>query len=254
MSVTFEHDDGTLTVDELTNGRRLLTVVPRRDNIYVLTNTWETAYPLDLVQTIFEAYGPRSTCHAIVREEDPSYVQRLLTNDLFAYFKPGDLDGKQILDFGCGSGASSLILGRTFPNAQITGVELVESSLTVARKTVDYYGLKNVMFCQSPSGTELPSGIDDFDFVIMSAVFEHLLPDERAPIMSALWRAVRPGGHLFINQTPNQLFPVELHTTMLPFINYVPDRVAHWMARRFSKRVARGDLGAPAPRRHPRGD
>ena len=91
MSLTFEHDDGTLTVDELTNGRRLLTVVPRRDNIYVLTNTWETAYPLDLVQTIFEAYGPRSTCHAIVREKDPSYVQRLLTNDLFCLFQTGGL-------------------------------------------------------------------------------------------------------------------------------------------------------------------
>ena len=93
------------------------------------------------------------------------------------------------------------------------------------------------MKVQTPDGNHLPPDIGEFDFVIMSAVYEHLLPSERPSVMHQLWRAVRDGGFLFINQTPNQLFPVELHTTMLPMINYVPDGLALWMARRFSKRV-----------------
>jgi hypothetical protein len=76
-----------------------------------------------------------------------------------------------------------------------------------------------------------------FDAVVMSAVYEHLLPEERKALMPKLWWHLRPGGVLFINQTPNRAFPVEVHTTKLPLINYLPDRVACLMARRFSRRV-----------------
>jgi hypothetical protein len=63
------------------------------------------------------------------------------------------------------------------------------------------------------------------------------LPSQRMALMPQLWRAVNDNGFLFINQTPNLLFPIELHTTMLPLINYLPDRVALALSRRWSKRV-----------------
>jgi hypothetical protein len=50
---------------------------------------------------------------------------------------------------------------------------------------------------------------------------------------------LKPGGVLFLDQTPYRWFPVEMHTTGLPLINYLPDRLAHYCARRFSKRVPR---------------
>jgi SAM-dependent methyltransferase len=86
---------------------------------------------------------------------------------------------------------------------------------------------------------EVPVEASSFDFVIMSAVFEHLLPAERRAIMPQLWRALRPGGRLFLNQTPHRLFPVELHTTGLPLINYLPDALAGEAARRLSPRIER---------------
>jgi hypothetical protein len=52
---------------------------------------------------------------------------------------------------------------------------------------------------------------------------------------------LKEGGIVFLDQTPHRWFPVEAHTTGLPFINYLPDRLAHLCARLFSKRVSRGE-------------
>ena len=57
-------------------------------------------------------------------------------------------------------------------------------------------------------------------------------------VLRLLWAHLKPGGILFLNQTPYRWFPIELHTTGLPFINYLPDRVTLHCARRFSRRIA----------------
>jgi len=241
MPVTLEHGEGSVLIEELPDGKRRLTVTPRHKAQFIIQNQWTTSYPLDLIQLMLDVNGAAGLCFEIMRDEDHSFVQRLLENDLFAYFAPTDFEAKRILDFGCGDGASTIILARMFPRSQITGVELVPSALSVANKRAEHYQLKNVSFHQSPSGTELPESLGQYDFVILSAVFEHLLPPERTALMPKLWSAVREGGYLFINQTPNLLFPVELHTTMLPLINYLPDRLVLEVAHRFSRRISRNE-------------
>jgi hypothetical protein len=61
-----------------------------------------------------------------------------------------------------------------------------------------------------------------------------------ARILQQLWEHLKPGGILFINQTPDIKFPTETHTTGLPLINYLPDRLAHTVIRRLSRRVDPG--------------
>ena len=199
----------------------------------MLSDQRETNYPLDLI----ELGSVTGVCDQIRREEDFECVERLLRNDLFAYFSEEDFKACRILDFGCGSGSSTVILARMFREAEITGVELAPAAVTAARRRAEYYNLNNVSFQQSPSGTQLPEAIGEYDFVILSAVYEHLLPGQRKALMPQLWRAVRDNRFLFINQTPNLLFPIELHTTMLPLVNYLPDRAALAFSRRWSKRV-----------------
>ena len=55
-------------------------------------------------------------------------------------------------------------------------------------------------------------------------------------MMPQLWAHLRIGGCLLLNQTPHRFFPFESHTTGLPLINYLPDRLALLVARRFSPR------------------
>jgi hypothetical protein len=66
----------------------------------------------------------------------------------------------------------------------------------------------------------------DYDVVQLNAVFEHLLPIECKALMPDLWRRLRIGGYLVLTETPRRWFPLETHTTSLPFVNYLPDRLA----------------------------
>ena len=241
MSVTLSNSDGQVSINELADGRKHIFAKPNDPALFVPVAECTTAYPSDLIEHIFNVKGLAWLCDEIGRDEDANYVQRLLLNDLYAYFLPGDFSGKRILDFGCGSGASTAILARTFPDADIVGVELVDDLLSIAKKRVEFYGLSNVTLLRSPSGSELPPNLGEFEVVIMSAVVEHLLPSERGVILPMLWSSVKPGGFLFLDQTPNRAFPFELHTTMLPFINYLPDKIAHQYARTFSKRIDKSD-------------
>jgi hypothetical protein len=100
----------------------------------------------------------------------------------------------------------------------------------------------------------LPPGIGEFDFVMFNAVFEHLLPHERRALLPLVWRHLKPGGVLFLNQTPYRWAPVETHTTEgLPLINYMPDAMALRFARRYCKRVARDESWESLLRRGIRG-
>jgi 2-polyprenyl-3-methyl-5-hydroxy-6-metoxy-1,4-benzoquinol methylase len=236
MSITLQHKEGAVAIEELPDGRRRISVTPHEGH-FALAVTCTTSYPLSLIELMLEVYGAADLCFEIMRDEDPNLVRKFLKNDLFAYFKAEDFENRSILEFGCGGGASTHILARMFPTARITGVELVGSALRVARRRAEVFNLKNVEFLQSPGGDRLPENLGKFDFIILSAVYEHLFPHERRTVLPQLWEHLRIGGYLFINQTPNSLFPFELHTTMLPFINYVPDSIALRMARRFSKRI-----------------
>ena len=54
-----------------------------------------------------------------------------------------------LLDIGIGSGAISLVLAKTFPNARVIGLDLFEKPLKVAGKNKINLGLKNVDFIKS---------------------------------------------------------------------------------------------------------
>lgn len=237
MATTLEHRDGKVFVENLPNGRRKINVELRDPATFSPTLQCETNYPNELISLILEIKGPAWICDEIARDDDPDYVLKHLETEMRAYFRFEDLAGKRILDFGCGSGASTMCLAKLFPESSIVGVELESDLLTVAQGRLDYYGFESVRLVQSPSGTELPDDLGKFDLVVLSAVYEHLLPRERAVVLPHLWSVVNDNGILFLDQTPHRYFPLELHTTSLPLINYLPDRLTLSAARRFSRRV-----------------
>lgn len=237
MTETIETSDGRIEITHSQPGIRTVEVFPSDPNQFIAVHSCKTSYSTALIERIVALKGLAWVCDEINRDEDPNYVAKYLLNDLNAYFAPDDFTGKTVLDFGCGSGASTAILARTFPGANFTGVELLPELLEVAKDRARHYGFKNVRFIASPSESALPPDLGEFDFVIMSAVVEHLLPDERLVVLPLLWRQLKTGGYLFLDQTPYRYFPFELHTTMLPLINYLPDRIAFDFAKRFSRRI-----------------
>ena len=237
MSITLKHPAAEVHIKELPGGRSHVSVLPTNQSTYISVKSCETSYPVWLIELIFETKGPGSLCDEIKRDEDPYYVRYCLERDIFAYVPPEDFAGKRLLDFGCGAGASTMILARMLPGCQLTGIELSENLLTLARARARYYGFSQVNFICSDANDKLPADIGPFDFIVLSAVYEHLLCAERRELLGQLWKLLKSGGVLFLDQTPYRYFFFEGHTTRLPLVNYLPDRGALACARRFSRRV-----------------
>jgi 2-polyprenyl-3-methyl-5-hydroxy-6-metoxy-1,4-benzoquinol methylase len=238
MAATVHHADAEITIETNGTGKNKVTVKLHDDTIYMPIGTIETAYPVALIEKILRVKGPAYLCDEISRDESSAYVQKNLEYDVFAYVDRADFNNRKILDFGCGSGASTMLLGRMLPTAHITGIELEPALLEIAEARCNHYQFGDrITFRLSPDGKRLPKGIGAFDYIFMNAVYEHLLPEERADLLPLLWARLKPGGVLFVNQTPYRWFPIETHTTGgLVFINYMPDGMAFRCARRFSGR------------------
>ena len=237
MSTILNHADASIRIDE-SNGKNSISIQPR-DGLFVPTTRWLTAYPVELIEHVLRVKGPAYLFDEIMRDEAPHYVQRSFHWDILSYAKQEDFAGRRILDFGSGSGASSMVLTRLFPETEIVGVELESEFVELAKHRARFYGVeRSVSFELSPDPNSLPLEIGDFDYIVFSAVFEHLLPSERNVVLPLLWSHLKPGGIMFLDQTPYRWFPVELHTTGLPLINYLPDRLALSCSRRFSERVS----------------
>jgi len=243
---------GSMRVESLPDGRHRVSVEPA-SGFSVPRKSCVTAYPLPLILKIHAAKDV-TICDEIMREEDPRYVEHSMRSQVLTYLDPQVFAGKRVLDFGCGSGASTLVLSRVLPPCEIVGIELEERLLNVARLRAEHFGLSSLRLLKSPSGDSLPPELGQFDFIMFNAVFEHLLPHERPKLLPLVWQHLRPGGVLFLNQTPYRYSLVEVHTTGgMPFINYLPDSITLWAARKFCKRVQPNETWTSLLRRGIRG-
>ena len=231
-STTIETGEGQVRISgEPREARLRLEIQPKAAEC---SRSCETDFPLQLIEYLVDKVGCHGLANLINRFDDQTVLQ-IVKSQLFSYFRPEEFRKKRVLDFGCGHGISTLELAKLLPESEILGVDLIADRIEIAQKIADLKGVSNARFLRSPSAVRLPNGIGQFDYVMLCAVYEHLLPAERRKLMPLIWFAMREGGSIFINQTPYRYFPFEHHSTGLWFINFMPDRMAHFVARRFAK-------------------
>jgi 2-polyprenyl-6-hydroxyphenyl methylase / 3-demethylubiquinone-9 3-methyltransferase len=159
--------------------------------------------------------GPAAILHAINRPRVDFYLEAL-----------GDLEGRQVLDAGCGGGLVARELAAA--GAEVVGVDRSLGSLGVARRAVGRRGpAKGVprsvgSFAPAQGRLErLPFAAGAYDAVVAADVLEHL-PDLPAAV-AELARVLAPGGSFVfdtINRTPwswfTAVFGLERVLRMVP--------------------------------------
>jgi 2-polyprenyl-3-methyl-5-hydroxy-6-metoxy-1,4-benzoquinol methylase len=127
---------------------------------------------------------------------DESNVKRYLAPPMdtafpleYAYALPGDLQGRRVLDFGCGSGENSLLLARR--GARVVGVDISEALLHLARRRMEVNHLADSAEFVAGSAHDLPLRDESVDVVFGIAILHHLdLPRTSREVL----RVLKPGG------------------------------------------------------------
>jgi S-adenosylmethionine-dependent methyltransferase len=143
------------------------------------------------------------------------------------------LSGAQILEVGCGTGASTLAMVER--GARVTATDILPNSMRVADDRCKAYGYE-VEF-KTVNAAELKGCFPsrNFDAIIFYAALEHMTHEERRAAMRDTWEMLSPDSYWVVIDTPNRLWYFDGHTSLLPFYNWLPDRVAYEYSR-FSRR------------------
>ena len=95
-----------------------------------------------------------------------------------------------ILDIGCGSGDITFEIHKRYSPKHITGLDISDSLINIAREKQKKKGIKNIEFVQG-SAMDLQFADNAFDAVISNMVF-HLLDDQFQAIKE-MYRVLKPG-------------------------------------------------------------
>lgn len=101
---------------------------------------------------------------------------------------------RDILDVGCGTGEISSRCAALFPDARVTGVDLIEAHLELARTR--YAAVGDRLRFQQADAFELPFADGRFDLVVCRHMLQAVPHAER--VMAEMVRVARPGGRLHL--------------------------------------------------------
>ena len=105
---------------------------------------------------------------------------------LAKYFQKAGGSPKRVLDYGCGTGSTTVLLLEMLRVASVIGVDTSLASLEQAKK-------HSVSGCQFvPNSHYHPA--EEMDLVYCNGVFHHIPPAKRAAEMEYIRNCLRPGG------------------------------------------------------------
>jgi len=147
-----------------------------------------------------------------------------------------DLNGKRVLDFGCGMGGMTLWMAKHY-QCRITGIDIDSHHIEIANMLAKKHSMEEVDFI-------LRNVVEDpieesFDYIFLNDVAEHIRPDYLIPIFTQLRKQLKKGGVIFVSYPPwegpyashlNRIIPI-------PWSQYLPKFILHPMLKKRNIRL-----------------
>jgi SAM-dependent methyltransferase len=148
-----------------------------------------------------------------------------------------DRRGGTLLDFGCGTGAQTLLFAPDFD--RIIGIDVDETSIRTFRRAIEERGLRAKVEAVQYDGTSLPVADASVDFAVSFEVLEHVLDERRA--LAELHRVLKPGARLAMS-VPNRWWIFETHGAALPLLKWNRVPFFSWLPKPLHDRWARARI------------
>lgn len=128
----------------------------------------------------------------------------------------------RVLDQACGTGILTLAIARAFPGCRVTGVELRDEYLDIARDKARSAGIGNVEFVLGRAEDVVPEGY--YDCITSSYLAKYA---ELDPLIANAWKLLRPGGLIIMHDftyPANPLF-LRLWRAYFHLMRMIGDRI-----------------------------
>jgi SAM-dependent methyltransferase len=130
----------------------------------------------------------------------------------YAFALLGDVEGRTILDFGCGSGENSLLLARR--GAHVIGVDISTALLSLASRRLALNGLGDRAEFVVGSAHDLPLPDASVDAVMGIAILHHVDLKKAA---SEIRRVLKPGGRAIFQEPVRDSATVRAVRKLIPY-------------------------------------
>ncbi len=130
----------------------------------------------------------------------------------YAYHELGDVAGKRIVDFGCGSGANSVLLaGR---GAHVWGIDISEDLLRLARRRLAVSGRDGGATFIAGSAHDMPFPDNSIDIVFGIAILHHL---DLGLVSREVLRVLKPGGRAIFQEPVRNSPTLRFVRSLIPY-------------------------------------
>ncbi len=128
-------------------------------------------------------------------------------------FALGNVDGKKVLDVGCGSGEYMLTVAKM--GARVFGQDLGGTQVDTANHRLKKHQVNGKAFIGDAQNLSFENNY--FDIVYSTDFFEHITLETKQKVIAEIYRVLKPGGTLVI-KTPNLQY-LKLIINIKRFVN-----------------------------------
>jgi ubiquinone/menaquinone biosynthesis C-methylase UbiE len=124
----------------------------------------------------------------------------------------GRLDGKEVLEIGCGRGIGVEVIVQRFGAGRVTAIDIDPRMIGLARKRLASLPLDRVKL-EIGSATAIPAPDESFDAVFDFGVLHHI-PDWQKAVRE-IARVLRPGGLFYFEEVTKRALERRLYRMLL---------------------------------------